>query len=52
VVAGHPATQKLKKDRTVEVMVVFEVPSEVDPARLDFSPGFAGLGNKVKYVFE
>ena len=52
VVAGHPATQALKKDRTVEVMVVFEVPSEVDPARLDFSPGFAGLGNKVKYVFE
>jgi len=52
LVAGHPATQKLKKDRTVEVMVVFEVPSEVEPARLDFSPGFAGFRNKVKYVFE
>jgi hypothetical protein len=52
LVAGHPATQKLKKDRTVEVMVVFEVPSEVEPARLDFSPGFAGFRSKVKYVFE
>jgi hypothetical protein len=52
LVAGHPATQKLKRDRTVEVMVVFEVPSGVDPSRLDFSPGFAGFGNRVKYVFE
>jgi hypothetical protein len=52
VVAGHLATQKLKKDRTAAVMVVFEVPTEVAPTRLDFSPGFAGFGNKVKYVFE
>ncbi len=51
LVAGHPATQKLKKDRTAAVRVVFEVPSEVDPARLDFSPGFASL-KTVKYVFE
>jgi len=51
LVAGHPATQKLKKDRTVEVMVVFELPSGVDPDWLDFSPGFA-FRNTVKYVFE
>jgi len=51
VVAGHPAPQELKKDRTAAVMVVFELPSGVDPARLDFSPGLA-FGNKVKYVFE
>jgi hypothetical protein len=50
VVAGHPATQKLKKDKTAAVRVVFEVPSEVDPARLDFSPGFA-FRKTVKYVF-
>jgi len=31
--------------------VVFEALSEVDPARLDFSPGFA-LAKTVKYVFE
>jgi hypothetical protein len=51
-VAGHAATQKLKKDRTAAVRVVFEVPSEVDPARLDFSPGFAEFRKTVKYVFE
>jgi hypothetical protein len=52
VVAGHPAPQKLKKDRTAAVTVVFELPSGVDPARLDFSPGFAGFGKTAKYVFE
>ena len=33
------------------VQVVFEVPSEVEPERLDFSPGFA-FAKTVKYVFE
>jgi hypothetical protein len=51
VVAGHPATQRLKKNKTATVRVVFEVPLGVDPARLDFSPGFA-FRNTVKYVFE
>jgi hypothetical protein len=51
VVAGHPATQKLEKDRTTVVRVVFELPSGVDPGHLDFSPDFA-FRKTVKYVFE
>jgi hypothetical protein len=30
--------------------VVFELPSEVEPAHLDFSPGFA-FAKTVRYVF-
>jgi hypothetical protein len=52
VVTGHPAPEELEKDEWATVLVVFEVPSGVDPARLDFSPGFAGFGKTAKYVFE
>ncbi|MGD0205666.1 MAG: DUF4389 domain-containing protein [Dehalococcoidia bacterium] len=51
VVAGHPAPEELEKDEWATVLVVFEVPLGVDPARLDFSPGF-GFRKTVKYVFE
>jgi hypothetical protein len=50
-VAGHPAPEEVEKDEQATVLVVFELPLGVDPARLDFSPGFA-FGKKVKYVFE
>jgi len=50
VVAGHPATQEVKEDRTAAVAVVFEVPEDVEPAELKYSPSF-GFRNNVKYVF-
>jgi len=51
-VAGHAAPQEVEEGEQVRVQVIFEVPSEVDPARLDFSPGFAEFRKTVKYVFE
>jgi hypothetical protein len=51
VVTGHPAPEELEKDEWATVLVVFEVPSGVEPARLDFSPHFA-FRKTVKYVFE
>jgi hypothetical protein len=50
-VGGHMAPEEVEEDERATVQVVFEVPSDVDPARLDFSPGFAPL-KTVKYVFE
>jgi len=50
-VAGHPAPEEVEEGEQATVQVIFELPSEVDPARLDFSPGFA-LAKTVKYVFE
>jgi hypothetical protein len=50
-VAGHPAPEEVEEDERATVQVIFELPSEVEPARLDFSPGFA-LAKTVKYVFE
>jgi hypothetical protein len=51
LVAGHAAPEEVEEDEQATVQVVFEVPSDVDPARLDFSPGFASL-KTVKYVLE
>ncbi len=51
-VAGHAAPEEVEEDEQATVQVIFEVPSEVDPARLDFSPGFAEFRKTVKYVFE
>ena len=50
VVAGHPATQDVKEDRTATLAVVFEVVEGVEPAELKYSPSF-GFRNNVKYVF-
>ncbi|UCH86006.1 MAG: DUF4389 domain-containing protein [Dehalococcoidia bacterium] len=50
-VDGHAAPEEVEEDELTTVQVVFEVPSEVDPERLDFSPGFA-FAKTVKYVFE
>ena len=50
-VAGHAAPEEVGEDEQATVRVVFELPSELDPARLDFAPDFA-FGKKVKYVFE
>jgi hypothetical protein len=50
-VAGHPAPEEVEEDERATVQVIFELPSEVEPARLDFSPGFA-FAKTVKYVFE
>jgi len=50
-VEGRAAPEEVKEDEGATVLVVFEVPSEVEPARLDFSPGFA-FEKTVKYVFE
>jgi hypothetical protein len=50
LVAGHPATQDVKEDRSARVEVVFEVPEGVAPAELKYSPSF-GFRNNVKYVF-
>jgi hypothetical protein len=50
VVAGHPATQDVKEDRTATVAVVFELPEGVEPAELGYEPSFA-FRNNVKYVF-
>jgi len=50
-VAGHPAPEEVEEDDQATVEVIFELPSEVEPARLDFSPGFA-FAKTVKYVFE
>jgi hypothetical protein len=50
-VAGHPAPEEVEKHERATVQVVFELPSGVDPARLDFSPGFA-FAKTVKYIFE
>jgi hypothetical protein len=50
-VAGHPAPEEVGEDERATVQVIFELPSEVEPARLDFSPGFA-FAKTVKYVFE
>ncbi len=50
-VAGHPAPEQVEEDGQVRVRVIFELASEVNPARLDFSPGFA-FAKTVKYVFE
>jgi hypothetical protein len=49
-VAGHPAPGEVEEDEQATVQVIFELPTEVDPARLDFSPGFA-FAKTVKYVF-
>jgi hypothetical protein len=51
VVAGHVAPEEVEEGEEATVQVVFELPSGVDPARLDFSPGFA-FRKTVKYVFE
>ncbi len=51
MVDGHLAPEELEDDEGATVQVVFELPSGVDPARLDFSPGFA-LWKTVKYIFE
>jgi len=51
MVDGHLAPEEVGKDEGATVQVVFELPSGVDPARLDFSPGFA-LWKTVKYIFE
>jgi hypothetical protein len=50
MVAGHPATQDVKEDRTARVEVVFEVPEGVAPTELKYDPSF-GFRNRVKYVF-
>jgi hypothetical protein len=50
-VAGRAAPEEVEEDEQATVQVVFEVPSGVDPARLDFSPGFASL-KTVKYALE
>ncbi len=50
-VAGHPAPEEVEKDERATVQVIFELPSEMEAARLDFSPGFA-FAKTVKYVFE
>jgi len=50
-VGGHVAPEEVEEDELATVRVVFEVPSEVDLARLDFSPGFA-FAKTVKYVFD
>ena len=50
VVAGHPATQDVKEDRSARVAVVFEVPEGVAPAELKYWPSF-GFRKSVKYVF-
>jgi len=50
-VAGRPAPGEVEEDGQATVEVIFELPSEVDPARLDFSPGFA-FAKTVRYVFE
>jgi len=50
-VAGHPASEEVEEDELATVRVVFEVPSEVELAHLDFSPGFA-FAKTVKYVFD
>ncbi len=50
-VGGHIAPEEVEKDERATVRVVFEVPSEVYMARLDYSPGFA-FAKTVKYVFE
>jgi len=49
VVAGHPATQDVKEDRSATLAVVFGVPEGVEPAELKYSPSF-GYRNSVKYV--
>jgi len=51
MVAGHPAPEEVEEGERATVQVIFELPSEVEPTRLDFSPGFAPL-KTVKYVFE
>ncbi len=48
-VAGHPAPEEVEEDERARVQVIFELPSGVEPARLDFSPGFA-FAKTVKYV--
>jgi hypothetical protein len=50
MVAGHPASQEVEEDETARVRVIFEVPDDVDPAELKYSPSF-GFRNNVKYVF-
>lgn len=50
-VAGHAAPEEVEEDEQATVQVVFELPTGVDPARLDFSPGFAEFRKTVKYVF-
>ena len=50
VVAGHPATQDVKEDRSARVEVVFEVPEGTTPAELKYWPSF-GFRKTVKYVF-
>ncbi len=51
MVGGHPAPEEVEEDERAAVQVVFELPSEAEPARLDFSPGFAEFRKTVKYVF-
>jgi len=50
-VAGHAAPEEVEEDGQATVQVIFELPSEAEPARLDFSPGFAEFRKTVKYVF-
>ena len=50
VVAGHPATQDVKEDRSATLAVVFEVLEGVELAELKYSPSF-GFRNTVNYVF-
>jgi hypothetical protein len=51
MVGGHPAPEEVEEGDQATVQVIFEVPAEVRPARLDFSPRFA-FAKTVKYVFE
>jgi len=50
LVAGHPAPKDVDEDRRAAVAVVFEVPEDVEPTELKYSPSF-GFRNSVKYVF-
>jgi hypothetical protein len=60
MVGGHAVPEEVEEDEEATVQVIFELPPEVDPARLDYSLRFARLwfsatpafGETVKYVFE
>jgi hypothetical protein len=50
LVAGHRAPRDVEDDEKAALAVVFEVPEDVEPAELKYSPSF-GFRNNVKYVF-
>ena len=54
-VAGHGAPEKVEEDEEATVQVVFELPTGVEPDRLDYSlrlMEWFDFGKKVRYVFE